>query len=66
MTIFTREQIQEMLNRAERDAEVAWNAMQRKIEYWGKLQRDIGAMKMELEIMDEQSRSSSGPSASGN
>lgn len=56
VTIFTREQIQEMLRRTENDAEVAWNAMQRKIEYWGKLQRDIGAMNMELELMDEQSK----------
>lgn len=53
---FTREQIQRMLAQAEADAATTWKAIMSKMDYFAQLQRDIGAMKMELEIMDERTR----------
>jgi hypothetical protein len=53
---FTAEQIREMLRKAEEDADDVLHVINKQVRHYARLQRDIGAMKMELEIMDEQSK----------
>lgn len=56
VTSFTREQIQQMLRRTENDAADQWRQIMNQMDHYAKLQRNIGAMKMELEIMEEKEK----------
>lgn len=51
---FTADQIRNMLRRAENDAADMQRMIEVKMEQYARMQRDIGAMRLELEMMEEE------------